>query len=198
MTESNPPIYVILSTDHMTQAQVDEINRLTHELGRSLENQTDAVQSVFYSAKEDLPQGTKVAAELIFAQQIILQVAPIIVPWILGKVDTIIKSFSSTGKQVNAKVLVGNREVQITPKTTSYELNKAAQQVKALNELSPGRRFALIIGNSRYRDERLSELNSSIVDAERFAEVLADPNAGAFTHVETLINKTHNMIDYAI
>jgi len=198
MSESNTPIYVILSTEHMTQAQVDEINRLTYELGKSLESQTDAVQSVSYSAQEDLPQGTKVAGELIFAQQILLQVAPIIVPWILGKIDTIIKSFSSTGKQINAKVLVGSREVQITPKTTSYELNKASQQVKALNELSPGKRFALIIGNSRYRDERLSELNSSIVDAERFAEILADPNVGAFTHVETLINKTHNMIAYAI
>jgi hypothetical protein len=198
MSESNTPIYVILSTEHMSQSQVDEINRLTYELGKSLESQTDAVQSVSYSAKEDLPQGTKVAGELIFAQQIILQVAPIIVPWILGKIDAIIKSFSSTGKQINAKVLVSNREVQITPKTTSYELNKASQQVKALEELSPGKRYALIIGNSRYRDERLSELNSSIVDAERFAEVLADPNVGAFTHVETLINKTHNMIAYAI
>lgn len=198
MNESNAPIYVILSTDQMTPAQVDDINRLTYELGKSLESQTDAVQSVSYSAKENLPQGTKVAGELILAQQILLQVTPILVPWILGKIDTIIKSFSLSGKQINAKVLVGNREVKITPKTTSYELNKAAQQVKAFNELSPGGRFALVIGNSRYRDARLSELNSSIVDAERLAGVLADPNAGAFTQVETLINKTHDAIESAI
>jgi hypothetical protein len=198
MSESNAPIYVILSTDHMTPAQADEINRLTYELGRLLESQTEAVQSVSYAAKENLPQGTKVAGELIFAQQIILQVTPIIMPWILGKIDSMIKSFSSAGKQINAKVLVSNREVKITPKTTSYELNKASQQVKALNELSPGGRYALVIGNSHYRDERLSNLNSSIVDAERFAAVLTDPNIGAFTTVETLINKPHEAVEYAI
>lgn len=198
MSETNTPIFVILSTNDMTQAQVDEINQLTRELGVSLESQSDSVQSVEYVQKGELPQGTKVAGELILAQQIALAVAPTVVSWVLGKIDAGIKSFASAGKPVNAKIVVGSREVQITPKTTSYELNKAAQQIKAIRELSPSRRFALVIGNSHYRDERLTNLKSSVVDAERFAEVLADPSLGAFTHVETLINKTHDVIEHAI
>jgi uncharacterized caspase-like protein len=199
MSQTNAPIYVILSTEDLTQAQVDEINQLTRELGASLESQPDAVESVSYSGKDSLPQGTKVALEVLLAEQVIMEVSPIVIKWVLGKIDSAIKSFSARrGKPVKAKVIVGSREVQISPKTTPQELTKAAQQVNAVSELSPGKRYALVIGNSNYRDERLADLKSSIVDAERFARVLADPNLGAFTHVETLINKTHDVIENAI
>ncbi len=199
MSNSTAPIYVILSTENMTQAQVDEINQLTRELGSSLESQLEAVESVSYSGKNSLPKDTKVALEVILAEQIVMQVAPITIKWVLGKIDAGIKAFSERrGSQVKAKVIVGNREVQITPTTTTQELSKAAQQVKAASELSPSRRFALVIGNSNYKDERLPNLQSAVVDAERFAAVLADSNLGAFTHVETLINKTHDAIENAI
>ncbi len=199
MTQSNAPVYVILSLENMTQSQVDEINQLTRELGAALESQSEAVESVALGGKNDLPQGTKVALEAILAEQIVLHFTPIVTQWALGKIDATIKSLSERiGKYVNAKVIVGNREVQITPKTTPQELNKAAQQVKAVSELSPNRRFALVIGNSNYRDERLPNLESAAVDAERFAKVLSDPNLGAFTEVETVINKTHDVIENAI
>lgn len=199
MSQTNTPIYVILSVENMTPAQVDEINRFTRELGVTLESQPDAVGSVFLGNKDDLPQDTKVALEAIVAEQIILRVAPIVTNWVLGKIDGTVKSLSERiGRQVKAKVIVGSREVQITPKTTPQELGRAAQQVRAASELSPGRRYALVIGNSNYRDERITDLKSAVVDAERFAEVLSDPNVGAFTHVETLLNKTHDMIEHAI
>jgi uncharacterized caspase-like protein len=199
MTQSNAPIYVILSTENMTQVQVDEINQLTRELGMSLESQTDAVGSVLIGRKNDLPQGTKMGVlEALLTEQVVVCIAPIVVNWVLGKIDATIKAFSARGRQVKAKVIIGNREVQITPKTTPQELNKAAQQVKAASELSPGRRFALVIGNSNYQDERLADLKSAVMDAERFSKVLSDPNLGAFTYVETLIDKTHHIIENAI
>jgi uncharacterized caspase-like protein len=199
MTQQSAPIYVILSVENMTQAQVAEINALTHELGIGLENQPDAVASISFGGKNDLPQGTKVALEAILAEQIVLRVAPIVTNWVLGKIEGSIKSLSERiGRQVNAKVIVGNREVLITPKTTPQELNKAAQQVKAISELAPNRRFALVIGNSNYQDERLPDLKSAVVDAERFATVLLDPNLGAFTQVDTLINKMNGAIENAI
>jgi len=198
MSKSNTPLFVVLSTDDMDLSQVEEINSLTRELAQSFENQPEAVQTVSYVQKNELPQGAKVAGELIFAQQMILTIAPLMIPWVLGKIDSVIKSFSSRGKQVKAKVLIGNREVQITPKTTSYDLNKAAQQVTAISELSPNKRFALVIGNSNYLDTRLSNLNSSVVDAERFAEVLADPHIGSFDQVERITNKKNDEIEQAI
>src|SRR6266487_3608607 len=173
MTQQSAPIYVILSVENMTQAQVAEINALTHELGIGLENEPDAVGSISFGGKNDLPQGTKVALEAILAEQIVLRVAPIVTNWVLGKIEGSIKSLSERiGKQVNATVIVGNREVLITPKTTPQELNKAAQQVKAISELAPNQRFALVIGNSNYQDERLPDLKSAVLDAERFATVL--------------------------
>ena len=116
----------------------------------------------------------------------------------MGKIDATIKTFSSKGKAINAKVLVDNREVTINPETTPLELNKAAQQIKTVSELLPGKRFALVIGNSTYDDEHLATLKSAVVDAERFADALSDQNIGAFTHVQVLIDKTYDVIKRAI
>lgn len=195
MSESNIPIYVILSTETMMQSQVDEINQLTRELVAALENEPEAVKSVSMGGREDLPQGTKVALEAILAEQLILQLTPIVVSFTLGTLGGAIKSLSQKMKKpVNAKVIVGNREVRISPTTTQQELNRAIQQVKAASELSPNRRFALVVGNSSYQDSRLPNLQSAVVDAERFASILADPAVGAFDQVETLLNKSHDVI----
>ena len=199
MFQPNAPMFVILSTENMTQAEVNEINQLTKELGAILENQPDAVASVSMGGKDDLPQGTKVALEAILAEQIVARVAPIVTNWVLGKIETAVRSMSERiGKLVKAKVIVSNREFVITPKTTSQELNIASQQIKAASELAPSKRYALVIGNSSYTDERLPNLKSATVDAERFAKVLSDPNLGGFTDVETLIDETHNVIGNAI
>jgi uncharacterized caspase-like protein len=199
MSKITPPLFVVFSVDGMERSQVENLNDLTRELAQSLQGRSDAVDSVTFGQKSDLLQGTKVAGEIIFAEQMLLTVVPLMVPWVLGKIDAAVKLYSSRrNKQVKAKVIVGNSEIQITPQTTSYELNKSAQQIKAVSELAPNRRFALVIGNSHYLDERLSNLNSSIVDAERFAEILADPKIGSFDHVETIINKNNDEIKQAI
>lgn len=198
MSQPNPSLYVILSGDQLEPYQVEKINDLTRELAQALQSNPSAVDSVRFVQKNDLPQGTKVAGELIFAQQILLTVVPLITPWVLGKIDAIIKTFATRGERVKAKVIVGNNEVKITPQTTSYELNKSAQQVKAISELAPNKRYALVIGNSKYLDERLSNLNSSIVDAERFAELLQDPNIGCFDQVKTVINKSNQEVKQEI
>lgn len=194
-----PSLFVVLSVDNMEQSHVEEINNLTRELAQDLQSRPDAVASVTYGQKSNLPQGTKVAGELIFAEQMLLTIAPLIIPWVLGKIDAVVKAYSERrGRQVKAKVVVGNSEIQITPQTTSYELNKSAQQIKTVSELSPNKRFALIIGNSNYLDQRLSNLNSSVVDAEKFAEILANPKIGSFDHVETIINKNNEEVKQAI
>ena len=198
MNTPDKNIFIVLSSDQLTEGEIDELNRLTRELGDALESQTDMVQAVSYVDREKLPQDTKVAGELIFAQQAVIQLLPIVTPWILGRVDNIIKSFSKTGKQIKARVHVGNQVIQITPKTTTPELAKATQQVKVMGEISQGQRYALVIGNSNYQDERLPDLKSSIVDAQRFAELLADQKIGAFTHVEKLIDENSETVKRTI
>ena len=199
MSLPNAPMFVILSTENMTQAEVNELNQLTKELGAVLESQPEAVESVSMGGINDLPQGTKVALETILTEQIVMCVAPIVTNWALGKIEAGIKSISENiGRQIKAKVIVGSREVQITPKTTSQELNIAAQQIKAASELTPSKRYALVIGNSSYLDERLPNLQSATVDAERFANLLSDPHLGAFTDVQTLTDQSHDVIETAI
>ena len=56
MTRPNAPMYVILSTEGMTQAQADEINQLTRELAKSLESHSGSIESVSLGGKNDLPQ----------------------------------------------------------------------------------------------------------------------------------------------
>lgn len=187
----------MLSSNNVTNTNVEKLNQLTRELGQMLENQTDVVQSVSYGGREILPEGTK-AAELIFAQQAVLQLIPIVTPWVLKKIDEAVKSLYVAGQRIYAKVQAGSREFQITPEMTPSELAKINQQIKAVKELSPSNRFALVIGNSKYRDKHLANLQSPAADAEQFAEVLADPNVGAFTQVETLFNENSEVIEQAV
>jgi uncharacterized caspase-like protein len=194
MSKPEENIFIVLLSDQLAESEIDELNRLTRELGEALESQKEMVQEVSFVNREKLPKDRKVAGELMLAQQAIIQLIPIVTPWILGKIDNIIKSFSKTGKQIKARVHVGNQVIQITSKTTASELAKATQQVKAIGEISQGQRYALVIGNSNYQDERLPDLKSSIVDAERFAELLADQKVGAFTHVEKLIDENSETV----
>lgn len=194
MSGSNSPIFIILSAEGMDESQVAKINDLTHELAGEFENRPDSVAAVTLSTKKDLPQGAKVALEFLYSEQILVAVVPILIPWVLGKIDAVIKHFFTRGERVKAKVIVGNKQVEITPKTSTYELNKSVQQIKVLNELSPYKRYALVIGNSKYLDSRIPDLNSSIVDAERFAEVLKDSKVGSFDEVRTVINKNNEDI----
>lgn len=51
-------------------------------------------------------------------------------------------------------------------------------------------RYALIISNGEYEDQRLSGLSAPQVDAEALANVLRDPEIGAFGEVKILANVT--------
>lgn len=195
------PIYVVLSSNNLTQSQVEEINRLTRELGQALKAESEEAGIVSYVDQKNLPENAKVADLLIFAGQLAIQIAPTVMqqvtPWILSKIDNVIKSFSSRDKSIAAKVIVGNREIPITPRTTTQELDKATKRIEVLSE-SPGSRFALLIGNSNYIDTTLPTLNSPAVDVERFARVLEDPNIGGFDHIDVLIDKGNDEIAQSI
>ncbi len=194
MNKQNNPIFIILSPDVVENFDVERLNQLTRELGRSLEGQPEYIHSISYGGREDLPKGTK-TPELIFAQQCIITLIPIVTPWIIDKIDKFVKASVTAGTRITARLQMGNREVQVTPKTTSSEMLKIKQQVKAIEELSPGKRYALVIGNSEYLDEHLAELESPTFDAERLAEVFSDPSISAFDQVETLINKDNDVIE---
>ncbi|MBI4739381.1 caspase family protein, partial [Candidatus Woesearchaeota archaeon] len=56
-----------------------------------------------------------------------------------------------------------------------------------------GRRYALVIGNSDYKDNRLSQLTAPTEDASTLADILEDPTIGNF-EVTCLINESVDRI----
>ncbi len=60
------------------------------------------------------------------------------------------------------------------------------------------RKYALIIGNTEYKDLGLGELTASQTDVEEFARVLRDPEICGFDFVDVLINQTSFRVFEAI
>ena len=60
------------------------------------------------------------------------------------------------------------------------------------------RRFALVIGNSQYDDQTLSQLKTPDADVHTLAAALRDPLVGGFDAVEELINNTESAVRRAI
>lgn len=197
MPGQEQPIYIVFSPETAEEYSVEGLNELTREFGRGLEGETEFVKSVSYAGREALPEGTK-TPELIFAHQLILTMIPLVTPWVLDKVDKFVKAVGETGARISGKIQIGNREVQVTPKTTPAEMTKIKHQVKSMEKLAPSKRYALVIGNAEYEDEQLAWLASPIVDAERLAEALSDPGIGAFDEVSTLMNEDSGAIKTSI
>lgn len=55
-------------------------------------------------------------------------------------------------------------------------------------------KYALIIGNDKYIDEKLPQLITPAEDARELAKVLSDRMIGEFDEVEQVINKTTSEI----
>lgn len=194
MDEKGLPVYLFIIADNTSP---EEINELTGELGESLQAFEDQAGDVKYVGRDSLPKGTK-TPELVFAQQIIIELAPIVTPWVLGKIDEIVKSISARRQRsISATVQVGSREISIAPETTSRQLAQYKEIVKSAETLT-NNRYALIIGNSIYSDQALPSLNSAGTDAATLAEVLKDGRIGAFSHVDTLIDADSHKIKQTI
>jgi hypothetical protein len=198
MDENNSPIYIVFSPDSATEFDLEMLNQLTQEFGRSLEAHPDYIGSLSFAGRDELPKETK-SPELIFAQQLIIQLAPIVTPWILDKVDQFVKSAQSRlGSRITARVQIGTREVQVTPQTSPAEMIKIKHQVKTIEKMAPTKRYALVIGNAEYLDEDLASLASPTLDAQRLAQALSDPQIGAFDDVETLMDADNDLIKTSI
>jgi len=197
MDNINIPINVVICSHTATEAQTQWLNQITRELGQNLEVHNDTIQSVSYGDKECLPKDAKMV-EAIFAQQAVIALIPVVTPWVLDKIDVGVKALVASGKNIYARVQVGSYEVHIGPETTQSELAKMKQRINTGTEDTPERRFALIIGNSSYRDNRLTDLESPAVDAKRLAEVLSDSEIGGFGDIETLIDEDNDVIRQAI
>jgi hypothetical protein len=194
MDEKGFPVYLFITAANTSP---EEINELTRELGESLKAYEDQAGEVKFVGQDSLPEGRK-TAELLFAQQVIIELAPIVTPWVLGKIDVIIKSISKRRQRpIRATIQVGSHEIPIAPETTSLELAQYKEIVKSAETLT-NNRYALIIGNSTYSDKALPSLNSAGTDAMTLAEVLRDGQIGAFTRVDTLIDKDSHSIKQAI
>jgi len=59
-------------------------------------------------------------------------------------------------------------------------------------------KYALIIGNNKYDDPKLSQLKTPAADSQALAKVLADKEIGSFDEVTPLINKNETEIRRAI
>ncbi|HEX5942407.1 MAG TPA: caspase family protein, partial [Anaerolineales bacterium] len=59
-------------------------------------------------------------------------------------------------------------------------------------------KYALIIGNDRYTDQKLAKLKTPAADSQALARVLKDQNIGSFDEVIPLINKTEVQVSRAI
>lgn len=194
MDEKGLPVYLFITAD---KTSPEEINELTRELGESLQAFEDQAGEVKYVGKASLPKDIK-SAELIFAQQVIIELVPIVTPWVIGKIDVMIKSISARRqRRITATIQVGSREISIAPETTSRQLAQYKEIVKSAETLT-NNRYALIIGNSAYSDKALPTLNSAGTDAVTLAEVLKDGRIGAFSDVETLIDQDSHTIKQAI
>jgi tetratricopeptide (TPR) repeat protein len=60
------------------------------------------------------------------------------------------------------------------------------------------RKLGLVIGNSAYRDSTLARLDTPDVDVGDLADVLLDPDIGAFDDVKVLVNASSNIVRRAI
>ena len=59
-------------------------------------------------------------------------------------------------------------------------------------------RFALVIGNSQYDDQTLSQLKTPEADVQSLVAALCDPDIGDFDKVEDMINPSGNSVRRAI
>jgi uncharacterized caspase-like protein len=59
-------------------------------------------------------------------------------------------------------------------------------------------KYALIIGNDRYTDQKLAKLKTPAADSQALARVLKDQSMGGFEEVTPLINKTEVQVSRAI
>ncbi len=60
------------------------------------------------------------------------------------------------------------------------------------------RKLALLIGNGVYDNEKFLPLVKAAADVKALAEVLREPNIGAFNDVQVLINASEGSIRRAI
>jgi hypothetical protein len=59
-------------------------------------------------------------------------------------------------------------------------------------------KYALIIGNNRYTDQKLAQLKTPAADSQALARVLKDQSIGSFDEVLPLVNKTEFQVSRAI
>jgi hypothetical protein len=59
-------------------------------------------------------------------------------------------------------------------------------------------KYALIIGNNRYTDQKLAQLKTPAADSQALAKVLNDQNIGSFDEVLPLVNRTESQVSRAI
>ncbi len=59
-------------------------------------------------------------------------------------------------------------------------------------------KYALIIGNNKYDDQKLAQLKTPAADSQALAKILDDKTIGAFDEVTPLINQTESRIRRAI
>ena len=59
-------------------------------------------------------------------------------------------------------------------------------------------KYALIIGNNQYNDQKLARLKSPAADAQALANVLSDQNIGSFDKVVSLVNRTESHVSRGI
>ena len=59
-------------------------------------------------------------------------------------------------------------------------------------------KYALIIGNNKYDDQKLAQLKTPAADSQALAKVLDDKTIGSFDEVTSLINQTETRARRAI
>lgn len=78
----------------------------------------------------------------------------------------------------------------LVPKETAVE-----ETVLLKSEVpNRGRRVALVISNSEYKDEALAKLTKPPANVNRLVDVLTDPKIGRFDEVSTLVNESGDKI----
>jgi hypothetical protein len=59
-------------------------------------------------------------------------------------------------------------------------------------------KYALIIGNNKYDDQKLAQLKTPAADSQALAKILDDKTIGSFDEVTPLINQTETRVRRAI
>lgn len=172
-----------------------ELEQLTLQLRTTLKEL--GVGSVELEQSAPGPEGSK-ALGAVTMGSLLIEVLPVVLPKLIDVTYDWLSKRQELGLKV--KTEVAGQQVSLKADTPYPERLNLINRLKPTSPATQesGRKYALIIGNTSYKDKRLAQLVSPSADANQLAEVLRDPQIGHFDEVITLIDQPASTINQSV